>query len=265
MENATVLSIQKKKNAHTPIVALTCYDAFTARLIDSHVDIALVGDSVANTRLGYKNTLPVTVEEMLHHVRASARGIEKSLLVADMPFLSYEAAPWQAAIAAGRFIKEGGAKAVKLEGGKRVAKSIEAILKANVPVMGHLGLVPQSVYQKGGYFVQGKKPADAAALIKEAKLLQSLGVFALVLEGIPSALAKKITKTLRIPTIGIGAGPFCDGQILVFDDVVGMSEGTSPKFVKRFADVRKSMVQAIRLYQSDVEKKKFPTEAQSYH
>ena len=228
------------------------------------MDIALVGDSVANVRLGYPNTLPVTVEEMLHHVKASARGVEQAFLVADMPFLSYEAAPWEAAKTAGRFVKEGKAQAVKLEGGKRVATSIKAILNANVPVMGHLGLVPQSVHKMGGYHVQGKKPAEAQEIFKDAKLLQSLGVFSIVLEGIPSPLAKKITRALHIPTIGIGAGPHCDGQILVLDDMLGLTEGHSPKFVKHFASLRPTMDKAIRQYQIEVESHRFPTQAQSY-
>lgn len=266
MEKITVLSIQKRKKEKIPIVALTCYDAYTAKLIDqAGVDIALVGDSVANTRLGYPNTLPVTLEEMIHHVRASSRGVKRALLVADMPFQSYEAAPWQAAVAAGRFVKEGGAVAVKVEGGERVAESIKAILKANVPVMGHLGLTPQSVNQQGGYHVQGKHRVEAQRLLKEAKLLQGLGVFSIVLEGVPAKLGQKITNALKIPTIGIGAGVGCDGQILVFDDVVGLSEGTSPKFVAKYADVRPLLVSALERYAKDVRAKRFPKNQHSYH
>ncbi|MBV9080454.1 MAG: 3-methyl-2-oxobutanoate hydroxymethyltransferase, partial [Elusimicrobia bacterium] len=212
MERHTILSIQKKKADRSPIVVLTCYDAASARLIDAAgVDIALVGDSLANTRLGYPNTLPVTTEEMLHHVRASARGISRALLVADMPFQSYEAAPWQAAQAAGRFVKEAGAVAVKVEGGRRVEASIKAILDANVPVMGHLGLTPQAVNREGGYRVHGRTPSAARELTAEAVLLEKLGVFALVLEGVPAELGARITKKLKIPTIGIGAGKGCDG------------------------------------------------------
>jgi len=228
------------------------------------IDVALVGDSLANTRLGYANTLPVTVPEMLHHVRAASRGIQKALLVADMPFLSYEAAPWEAALTAGRFMKEGGAHAVKLEGGERVADSIRAILRANVPVMGHLGLTPQSINLQGGYRVQGKRPQDASRLIKDALLLEKLGVFALVLEGIPRSLGKAITKKLKIPTIGIGAGPDCDGQILVLDDLLGMSAGPSPKFVKKYANLHPLMLQAISSYNTDVRRRRFPGKDQSY-
>ena len=229
------------------------------------MDVALVGDSLANTRLGYPTTLPVTMDEMVHHTRAAARGIQRALLVADMPFHSYEAAPWTAAVAAGRFIKEGGAQAVKVEGGRRVIESIRAILKANVPVMGHLGLTPQSVHQQGGYRVQGKKAKDAAYIMEEARLLEKTGVFALVLEGVPAALGKRITNRLKIPTIGIGAGPGCDGQILVLDDVVGFSEGPSPKFVAAYAQVRQIMTSVLKRFAGDVRARRFPSDRHSYH
>jgi len=265
VEKKTILSIQKKKDEREPIVALTCYDAYTGRLIDqAGVDVALVGDSLANTRLGYPNTIPVTLEEMIHHVRASSRGVKQALLVADMPFQTYEAAPWKAAVAAGRFLKEGRAQAVKLEGGERVADSIKAILKANVPVMGHLGLTPQSIYQEGGYRVHGRKPQEARRLFNEAKLLQKLGVFALVLEGVPGNLARRISRALRIPTIGIGAGVGCDGQVLVLDDLLGFSESPSPKFVKKFANLRPLMEKAIRAYRSDVLRRRFPGPQNTY-
>lgn len=266
MEKITVLSLQKRKKEKIPIVALTCYDAATAKLVDhAGADIALVGDSLANTRLGYPNTLPVTLDEMIHHVRASARGVSRAMLVADMPFQSYEAAPWEAAVAAGRFVKEAGAGAVKLEGGERVADSIRAILKANVPVMGHLGLTPQSVLPQSGYRVQGKFPKAAFQLMKDAKLLERLGVFSIVLEGIPAALGKKISRALRIPTIGIGAGPDCDGQVLVFDDVVGLSEGPSPKFVAKYADARTLISSALKRFSNDVRSRRFPRDAHSYN
>ncbi len=265
MERNTIYALQTKKKAKIPIVALTCYDAASARLIDqSGVDVALVGDSLANTRLGYANTLPVTLDEMVHHTRAAARGVTHALLVADMPFHSYEAAPWQAAVAAGRLIKEGGAQAVKVEGGHRVIESIRAILKANVPVMGHLGLTPQSVHQMGGFRVQGRLPKQATQLIEEARLLAKTGVFAIVLEGLPAALGKKITKAVSVPTIGIGAGPDCDGQILVLDDVLGFTEGPTPKFVAKYANVRSIMTKALTHYANDVRARRFPTERESY-
>lgn len=264
MDKITVSTLLKKKEDRQRIVALTCYDAATARLIDAAgVDVALVGDSLANTRLGYPNTIPVTLDEMLHHVRASARGITNALLVADMPFLSYEAAPWEAARAAGRFIKEGGAAAVKVEGGRRVEASIQAILDANVPVMGHLGLTPQSVHRFGGFKVQGRAPRDAQALLEEARRLQKLGVFSIVIEGVPMDLGRKITRALKIPTIGIGAGSGCDGQVLVLDDLLGISEST-PKFVAKYADLRRTMATAVRRYAEDVRAGRFPDEAHSY-
>lgn len=265
MERHTILSLQNLKKERAPIVAATCYDAWTARLLDqSGVDLALVGDSVANTRLGYSDTIPVTMEEMLHHVRSSARGVKRAFLVADMPFSTYEAAPWQAAVAAGRFVKEGGARAVKLEGGARIAESVKAILKANVPVMGHLGLTPQSVIKESGYRIHGRGRAEATAILRDALLLEKLGVFSLVLEGVPETLARTVTRRLRIPTIGIGAGSSCDGQVLVLDDLLGLSEGRSPKFVKKFADLRPLCVRAVSAYAKDVRARRFPTKAHTY-
>ncbi|MCG3205469.1 MAG: 3-methyl-2-oxobutanoate hydroxymethyltransferase [Elusimicrobia bacterium] len=266
MERNTILTLQSKKKTKSPIVALTCYDAASARLIDEiGVDVALVGDSLANTRLGYPNTLPVTLDEMIHHTKAASRGIRQSLLVADMPFQSYEYAPWMAAQAAGRFVKEAGAQAVKVEGGERVIVSVRAILNANVPVMGHLGLTPQSFHQQGGYRVQGRTMKAAAQLLKEAKLLENTGVFALVLEGVPESLANRVTKALKIPTIGIGAGAGCDGQILVLDDVLGFSEGPSPKFVAAYAQVRPLMKAALKRFSADVRARRFPSARHSYH
>lgn len=264
MERITVSTLFKKKAAREPIVALTCYDAATARLIDAAgVDVALVGDSLSNTRLGYPNTLPVTMDEMLHHVRASARGASRALLVADMPFLSYETSPDAAAHSAGRFIKEGGASAVKVEGGRRIEKSIRAILDANVPVMGHLGLTPQSVHRAGGYKVQARTPASARDLVSDAKRLEALGVFSIVLEGIPGEVGRRVSKALKIPTIGIGAGAQCDGQILVLDDLLGISE-VVPKFAQKYADLRKTMRGAVDRYAKDVRARRFPTDAHTY-
>ena len=264
MDKVTVSTLLKKKEARQRIVALTCYDAATARLIDAAgVDVALVGDSLANTRLGYLNTLPVTMDEMVHHTRASARGISSALLVADMPFFSYEAAPWEAAKAAGRFVKEAGAAAVKVEGGRRIEASIRAILDANVPVMGHLGLTPQSVNRMGGFRVQGRMPKDARALLEDARRLEKLGVFSIVLEGVPADLGRKISRALKIPTIGIGAGAGCDGQILVLDDLLGISE-SAPKFAAQYAHLRRVMSAAVRRYADDVRSGRFPDEAHSY-
>ena len=266
VERNTIQTLLDKKKNKIPIVALTCYDAASGRLIDqAGVDVALVGDSLASTRLGYENTLPVSLEEMIHHTRASARGVKKAFLVADMPFQSYECAPWQAAQSAGRLIKTGRAQAVKVEGGHRVISSIRAILNSNVPVMGHLGLTPQSFHQTSGYRVQGRDKKSAGELLKEAKLLEKIGVFALVLECIPSDLGKKITKQLRIPTIGIGAGPFCDGQILVLDDLVGLTEGNAPKFVQKYANIRPIIEGAVTKFAKDVRGHRFPTPKHAYH
>lgn len=265
MEKRSILSIQAKKRQKEPIVALTCYDAATARLVDeSGIDIALVGDSLANTRLGYPNTLPVTMEEMLHHVRACARGIKSALLIADMPFRSYEADPREAAKNASRFVKEGGAQAVKVEGGRRIRASIDAILRANVPVMGHLGLTPQSFYKEGGYRVKGRKPREAKGIMEEAVLLERIGVFSLVLECVPALLARKISRRLKIPIIGIGAGLYCDGQILVLDDLLGFSNNHSPKFVKSYVSLWPLMTKAVKQYSLDVRLKRFPTKEHSY-
>jgi 3-methyl-2-oxobutanoate hydroxymethyltransferase len=264
MEKVTVRSLQEKKNKKIPITALTCYDAFTGRLIDSGgVDIALVGDSLANTRLGYPNTLPITVEEMLHHTKAAARGVRQALLVADLPYLAYETKPQDAAQNAGRFIKEGGAAAVKAEGGKRIGPSIQAMIRANIPVMGHVGLTPQSVHVHSGYHVQGKKPQDAQRVLNDALFLEKCGVFAIVIEGVPTELGKKISRRLKIPTIGIGAGRFCDGQILVLDDLLGFGE-RAPRFVKQYAQLRAPMMKAVRAYGADVRARRFPSAEFSY-
>jgi 3-methyl-2-oxobutanoate hydroxymethyltransferase len=266
VDKVTVPSLLEKKKARSPLVALTCYDAASARLVDeAGVDIALVGDSMANVRLGYPSTLPISLDEMVHHTRAAARGVDRALLVADMPFQSYEAAPWIAAKSAGRLIKEGNATAVKLEGGRRMAPAIRAILDSNIPVMGHLGLTPQSVNVMGGYKVQGKTPKAAKDLMDDAVLLEKLGVFSIVLEGVPADLAKKVSRKLKIPTIGIGAGAGCDGQILVLDDLLGLTEGRSPKFVVRYAELRREALSAVRRYAADVRGRKFPDDAHSYH
>lgn len=265
MEKVSVLSIQKKKSSKTPITALTCYDAATAQLLEeAGIDIALVGDSLANTRLGYANTLPVTVEEMLHHVKAASRGVRRSFLVADLPFQSYEWAPWQAAKTAGLFVKEGGAKAVKVEGGRRIGESVRAILKSNIPVMGHVGLTPQFLHRKGGYFVQGRTPDGADDVLHDALYLQEVGVFSVVLEGIPAELGKRITRELSIPTIGIGAGPFCDGQILVLDDLLGLHAAPPPRFVKQYARLHSPILHAIQQYRRDVQRRRFPTKKHAY-
>jgi len=257
--------LKKMKKSGEPIVALTCYDAPTSSLLEeAGIDVALVGDSLGNVKLGYENTLPVTLWDIRHHTQAAKRRNSRALLVADMPYLSYETDPREAARNAGMLVKEGGAEAVKLEGGQAMLPTIRAILKANVPVMGHLGLTPQSLHRLGGYTVQGRGRQDARRLFEDAKHLERVGVFALVLECIPKELGRRITKALSIPTIGIGAGPSCDGQILVIDDMLGLSTGPAPKFLKRYAALRTLALKAILHYQQDVKKHRYPSIEHSY-
>ena len=261
----TVATLLDMKRKGLKIAMLTAYDYPTARIAEeAGVDVVLVGDSVAMTKLGYESTLPVTMDEMLHHVKAVKRGLSRALLVADMPYLSYELDAKEAARQAGRFMKEGGAHAVKLEGGKDVAPIVKELQKVNAPVFGHLGLTPQSVHRLGGYKVQGRRPEDAERLLTDARILEGAGACAVVLECVPSALAREITKRLAIPTIGIGAGPHCDGQVLVSDDMLGLSEGAPLKFVKRFADLRSAAVKAAADYCREVRDGSFPGPEHSF-
>jgi 3-methyl-2-oxobutanoate hydroxymethyltransferase len=261
----TVTTLLEMKERGEKIAVLTCYDASMARLLNGEaIDVILVGDSVGNVKMGHTSTIPVTVGDMLVYTRAVAKGNERALLVADMPFLSYETDAEQAVKNAGVLVKFGGAEAVKLEGGDDVLPSAKALVKARIPVMGHLGLTPQSVLKLGGYRVQGKTPADADKIFQQAKRLESAGVFAIVLEAIPSALAKRITRALKIPTIGIGAGLDCDGQVLVLDDMLGLGDGNAPKFVKRYAELRSAAARAVRNYRADVKSKRFPGKEHQY-
>lgn len=255
----TVRTLRAMKRAGEKIVALTAYDAPMARLVnDAGVDVVLVGDSVGNVKLGYANTLPVTVEEMLHHTRAVRRGNGRALLVADMPFLSYEFDPKDAVRQVGRLVKEGGAEAVKVEGAGPVLPSLKALIAANIPVMGHLGLTPQSIHRLGGHRVQGRDRAAAARLLRDAKTLERAGVFALVLEAVPAALARRVTRALRVPTIGIGAGPDTDGQILVLYDVLDITPGRKPRFVKNCMAGHDSPLAAVRSYVEAVKSRAYP-------
>jgi 3-methyl-2-oxobutanoate hydroxymethyltransferase len=255
----TVATILDMKRKGLKIAMLTAYDFPTARIAEeAGVDVVLVGDSVAMTKLGYDSTLPVTMDEMMHHVKAVKRGLSRALLVADMPYLSYELDAKTAAQNAGRFLKEGGAHAVKLEGGMEVAPIIKELIKVNVPVFGHLGLTPQAVNRLGGYKVQGRKPQDAERILTEARVLEGAGVCAVVLECVPDDLAKEISKRLQVPTIGIGAGPHCDGQVLVSDDMLGLTEGAPHKFVKRYAELRAAAVAATAEYCREVRDGSFP-------
>ena len=261
----TVATLLDMKRKGLKIAMMTAYDFPTARLAEeAGVDAVLVGDSVAMTKLGYESTLPVTMDEMLHHVKAVKRGMSRALLVADMPYLSYELDAREAARNAGRFLKEGGAHAVKLEGGMEVAPVVKELIKVNVPVIGHLGLTPQAVNRLGGYKVQGRRPEDAERILTEARILEGAGICALVLECVPSELAKEISKRLQVPTIGIGAGPNCDGQVLVSDDLLGLTEGAPHKFVKRYADLRGQAVKAVSDYCREVRDGSFPGPEHSF-
>jgi 3-methyl-2-oxobutanoate hydroxymethyltransferase len=254
-------STNKKK-----ITCLTAYDYPTARLVDeAGVDVVLVGDSVAMVVLGYDSTLPLTMEESLHHTRAARRGVQRALVVADMPFGTYHGDVNEALKNAVRFVKEAGAEAVKVEGGERRLEVIARLTEAEIPVMGHVGLTPQSVNAMGGYRVQGKTAGGAEQLLRDARSVEAAGAFAIVLEGIPRELAAEITKSVRIPTIGIGAGPECDGQILVLHDLLGLTFQESPKFARRYANVGEIISQAVQEYCTDVQSGNFPSDAESYH
>jgi len=261
----TVPEIQGRKAAAKKITALTACDFGFARLLDpTAIDIVLVGDSLGMVSLGYENTLPVTMDEMLAHARAVRRGITRALLVGDMPFMSYQVSLEEAVRNAGRFIQEAGASAVKLEGGQRAAETVNAIVRAGIPVMGHIGLTPQSVHQFGGYRVQGKNYLDARQICQDARHLEKAGAFSLVLEGIPADLAAEITAAVKIPTIGIGAGPACDGQILVLHDLLGLTDGFTPKFVKRYAELGALAKEAVGRYIDDVRSGAFPASEHCY-
>ncbi len=263
-KNVTPAKIRKMKEKGEKITVLTAYDYPTAQLLEEvDIDGILVGDSVGNTVLGYENTIPVSMEEMIHHTKAVSRGIETPLLIGDMPFLSYQASVEEAVKNAGKFIKEGKAEAVKVEGGSEYLEQIEKIIDAGIPVMGHLGLTPQKIHQFGGYQPRGRSIKEAKRIYKDAKKLEELGVFSLVLESIPQNLAEKITENLEIPTIGIGAGAKCDGQVLVFHDLVGWSD-FKPKFVKHYADLSSSIKEAVKKFKSEVKSGEFPTSNHSY-
>ena len=247
------------------IVCLTAYDCTTARMIDeAAIALVLVGDTLAMTMLGYDTTLPVTMEQMLHHTAAVARGVKNALVVADMPFMSYQASTEQAIANAGRFLKDAGAGAVKVEGGAFRAPTVRALVQNGIPVLGHIGLTPQSIRELGGYTVQGRRPEQAEQLLADAQALEKAGAFAIVLECLPPALSQEITAIVSIPTIGIGAGPGCDGQILVTHDLLGLYTGVTPKFVKRYAELGTEMRRAFAEYKRDVEQGAFPGDEHSY-
>ncbi len=261
----TAPAVVALKRKGEPITVVTAYDFPTARLADqAGVEILLVGDSLGTVVLGYESTLPVTMEDMLHHTRAVTRAKPSALVVGDMPFMSYQASTEQAVANAGRFVQEGGADAVKLEGGARVAEAVRRIVEAGIPVMGHLGLTPQSVLAFGGYKVQARGEADQERLITDARTLEAAGCFSLVLEGIPARLGATVSRELQIPTIGIGAGVQCDGQVLVSHDLLGLFHGHQPKFVRRYAELGEATRDAFARYVADVKARRFPTDAESY-
>ena len=264
-DRITVPDIRARKGGQK-ITMVTAYDVPTARIAsESGADIILVGDSLANVVLGYDTTLDVDLEVMIHHTAAVARAEPDSLLVGDMPWMSYHVSIEDGVRNAGRLVREGGAEAVKLEGGRKRLPVIETILKAEIPVMGHLGLTPQSVHSMGGYRVQGKAVDEARDMIIDAIALAETGVFAIVLEGVPDVLARIITKEVSVPTIGIGAGAGTDGQVLVFHDLLGMHDGKPPKFVRQYADLKGQAVEALRKFFEDVQSGAFPSDAETYH
>lgn len=261
----TVLTFKQAKEQGEKLSMLTAYDYSTAKLIDeAGVNSILVGDSLGNVMLGYEDTISVTMEDMIHHSAAVARGAKNALVVCDMPFMSYQTSVYDAVVNAGRLMKEGRASAVKLEGGTEVCPQIQAIVAAGIPVCAHLGLTPQSINAFGGFKVQGKTEEAAKKLLEDAKAVEAAGAFAVVLECVPAKLAELVTKSLQIPTIGIGAGNVCDGQVLVYQDMLGMFSDFTPKFVKRFADIGAVMKEAFAAYDSAVKDGSFPAQEHEY-
>ncbi|WP_418626513.1 3-methyl-2-oxobutanoate hydroxymethyltransferase [Anaerosinus sp.] len=265
MAKITVATLKERKQRKTPITMLTSYDYAMARMVDNAgIDMILVGDSLGNVVLGYESTIPVTVDDMIHHAKAVCRGVNQAMVVVDMPFMSYQISVVDALRNAGRIMKESGAQAVKVEGGKEIIEVVRAMVDAGIPVVGHLGLTPQSIHQLGGFKVQGKDMETAQKMIDDAKLLEDAGVCALVLECVPEKLAQKITDTIHVPTIGIGAGNVCDGQVLVVNDMLGMYSDFTPKFVKKFADLSKLMQEAIEEYKQEVINREFPAKEHTF-
>lgn len=264
-KRVTTLSLIEMKQAGTPIACLTAYDAISAGIMDAAgIDVLLVGDSVGNVVQGHETTIPVTLEQMIYHTQAVVRGAEHAMVVTDMPFMSYQASPREAFRNAGRLMKEAGCGAVKLEGGSRVDDAVRLMTDNGIPVMGHLGLTPQSIHQFGSYRKRGANQDEADQIRADAKALEEAGIFALVLEKIPTALAQEITEMISVPTIGIGAGPHCSGQILVWTDMVGMTTSFRPRFVRRYAELHSTISEAVGKYVADVRSKGFPSSEESY-
>lgn len=264
-QKVTTATLRKMKESGEKIAMLTAYDYTMARLIDSAgMDVILVGDSAANIMAGYSTTLPITLDEMIYHTSCVVRGTQRALVVADMPFGSYQGDPAAAVHNAVRMMKEAGCEALKIEGGAEIRPSIEAILSAGIPIMAHLGLTPQSVNKFGGYGIRAKEEAEAEKLLSDARLVESLGCFALVLEKIPSALARRVASEVKIPVIGIGAGNGVDGQVLVYADMLGMNSGFKPRFLRQYAQLAGTIEAACKQYMADVKSIDFPSDAESY-
>jgi len=265
MKRVSIHNLKAMKKRGEKIAMLTAYDYPTARILDeAGVPIILVGDSLGMVVLGYDSTLPVTMADMIHHTKAVVRGSQRAHVVADMPFMSYQAGPEDALRNAGRLMQEAGAQSVKLEGGKTVAETVRRLVEAGIPVMGHIGLTPQSLHQFGGYKVQGKTPAAAVKLLNDAQALEEAGAYAIVLETIPIALAELISERVSIPTIGIGAGPHCDGQVQVLHDMLGLYPDFVPKHAKQYAQLAEDAGRAVREYMAEVAEGRFPTEKESF-
>lgn len=266
MKKVTTTVLKKMKKENEKITMLTAYDYAVAKIIDdANIDVILVGDSLGMVVLGYEDTTKVTVEDIIHHTRAVSRGVKRSMIVADMPFLSYHQGKYNSVKNAGRLIQEGNANAIKLEGGIEIIEDIKAIINAGIPVMGHLGLTPQSVNKIGGYYVQGKSVEDAKNIIENAVALEEAGVFAIVLECVPSELSEIITNKLSIPTIGIGAGKYCDGQVLVINDLLGLYQGHIAKFVKQYGNIGENIRNSVEKYIKEVKNIEFPEERHEFH
>lgn len=265
MHNVTTAHLQKMKKKAEKIVMITAYDCPTAGLVDeAGVDIILVGDSMGNVILGYENTIPVTLDDIIHHTKAVVRGTQRAMVAADMPFLTYQTGPSDALRNAGRLLQEGGAGAVKLEGGSAVCPQVRALVEAGIPVIGHLGLTPQSIHVFGGYKLQGREPEEARKILSDARALEQAGAFAIVLECIPEELAARVTAALSIPTIGIGAGLHCDGQVLVLHDMLGIAGKVHPRFVKQYAHLSEAIRKAVEQYAEEVRQEKFPDAEHSF-
>ncbi len=265
MQKVTIQDFLRKKREKKKITLLTAYDFPFAKIVDeAGIDGIIVGDSVAMVVQGLENTLPVTMDEMIYHTKLVSRAVTNAMVIGDLPFMSYQVSVEEGVKNAGRFIKEAGASAVKIEGGAEVAEHIRKMTKSDIPVMAHIGLTPQSIHRMGGYKVQGKTEESAKRLIEEAHIAEEAGAFSLLLEAIPMGLAKRITEEISIPTIGIGAGPYCDGQVLVLHDVLGLFERFLPKFAKRYANLKDQALMAIKTFKEEVENGIFPSEEQSF-